>query len=460
MHKLNVASEETVSPTYAGRCFSRPIPKYRLPAEGIGAEAAYRLVHDELNLDGNPALNLASFVTTWMEPLADQLAAETLAKNLIDQDEYPQTEAIHERVVAIIGRLFHAPPGAKPIGTTTVGSSEAIMLAMLAHTRSWQRRREQAGEPADRPNMVMGGDVHTCWEKFARYFEVEARVVPMEEGRYTVSAEEIEPLIDERTIAVAGLLGTTFTGQLDDLESIDSLLVRLEAQRGLRIPLHIDAASGGFVIPFSQPELRWDFRLPTVRSINVSNHKFGLVYPGMGTVIFRDVNDLPEELVFHINYLGGDMPNYSLNFSRPSYSVLLQYFNFLALGRTGYERIVQTVLDNARALARELDGIDGLELVNDASLMPIVALRASADRAGEGVDLTRLSHLLRERGWIVPAYALPPDAEHITMLRMVIKENFSRAMVDLLAHDVRVGTQALARGHAPDAMRPLLRGVS
>jgi glutamate decarboxylase len=432
MHKLELDSDAAHSPTYAARWFSHDIPKYRLPTQGMSADAAYQLVHDELNLDGNPALNLASFVTSWMEPQADKLAIETLGKNLIDQDEYPQTEEVHERVVSMIGRLFHAPAGERPTGTATIGSSEAIMLAMLAHKRSWQRRREAAGLPADRPNMVMGADVHTCWEKFARYFEVDARVAPMEEGRYTIAAEQIEPLLDERTIAVAGLLGTTFTGQMDDLASIDALLARVESERGLSIPLHIDAASGGFIVPFSQPDLEWDFRLPRVRSINVSNHKFGLVYPGMGTVVFRDRSDLPEELVFHINYLGGDMPNYSLNFSRPSNSVVLQYFNFLRLGHAGYEAIVANVLSNAQALASKLGAIDGLELLNDGSTFPIVALRAS-DPDGP-IDLVKLSHRLREHGWIVPAYTLPPKAEHIAVLRMVVKENFSRDMVDMLAH--------------------------
>ncbi len=454
MHKLNVDSEDVVTPTYAGRSFSHDIPKYRLPAEGMNADGAYQLVHDELNLDGNPALNLASFVTSWMEPQADRLAAETLAKNLIDQDEYPQTEVVHRRVVSMIGRLFHAPAHQQPTGTATIGSSEAIMLAMLAHKRSWQLRREAAGLPTDRPNMVMGADVHTCWEKFARYFEVEARVVPMEDGRYTIGAAEVEPLLDERTIAVAGLLGTTFTGQMDDLASIDALLTRVESERGLRIPLHIDAASGGFVIPFSQPDLEWDFRLPSVRSINVSNHKFGLVYPGMGTVVFRDASDLPEELVFHINYLGGDMPNYSLNFSRPSSSVVLQYFAFLRLGRAGYEEIVANCLANASSLAGKLSAIDGLEPIADGSELPIVAVRSSDPRA---TDLVQLSHLLRERGWIVPAYTLPPNAEHVTVLRMVIKENFSRDMVDMLAHDVRLAMRTLSHGERAHPHRPLRR---
>ena len=451
MHKLKVDSEEQLSPTYAGRSFSHDIPKYRLPAEGIPADAAYQLVHDELDLDGNPSLNLASFVTSWMEPQADKLASETLAKNLIDQDEYPQTEVVHRRVVSMIGRLFHAPAHQQPTGTATIGSSEAIMLAMLAHKRSWQLRRQAAGLPTDRPNMVMGADVHTCWEKFANYFEVEARVVPMEDGRYTIGASEVEPLLDERTIAVAGLLGTTFTGQMDDLASIDALLTRVQEERGLHIPLHIDAASGGFVIPFSQPELEWDFRLPSVRSINVSNHKFGLVYPGMGTVVFRDASDLPEELVFHINYLGGDMPNYSLNFSRPSSSVVLQYFAFLRLGREGYEAIVDSCLSNARALAGKLGAMPGLQLITDGADFPIVAVRASDP---EATDLVQLTHLLRERGWIVPAYTLPPNAEHVTVMRMVIKENFSRDMVDMLAHDVGMAMHTLSHDGHVHPQRP------
>jgi glutamate decarboxylase len=450
MHRLNLDSDDVVFPTYAARSFSHEIPKYRLAAGGMGADAAYQLVHDELNLDGNPALNLASFVTSWMEPQADRLAVETLAKNMIDQDEYPQTEAVHRRVVSMIGRLFHAPAGSGSTGTATIGSSEAIMLAMLAHKRSWQRRREAEGKPTDRPNLVMGADVHTCWEKFANYFEVQARVVPMQEGRYTIGAEQVEPLLDERTIGVAGLLGTTFTGQMDDLAGIDALLGRVAAERGVRIPLHIDAASGGFLMPFSEPALEWDFRLPSVRSINVSNHKFGLVYPGMGTVVFRQAEDLPEELVFHINYLGGDMPNYSLNFSRPSSSVILQYFTFLRLGLEGYREIVASVLVNARALAAKLAAIDGLEMLNDASQFPLVVARASdPDR----LDLKLVSQLLRQRGWIVPAYTLPPNAEHITVLRLVVKENFSRDMVDMLAHDLHEAIALLEEGPGPQHRR-------
>jgi glutamate decarboxylase len=455
MHTLKIDSDELLSPTYAGRLFSHDVPKYRLPAEGMSPQAAYQLVHDELNLDGNPALNLASFVTSWMEPQADILAAETLAKNMIDQDEYPLTEVVHERVVTMVGRLFHAPAGGNATGTATIGSSEAIMLAMLAHKRSWQRRRQDAGLPHDRPNMVMGADVHTVWEKFARYFEVEARVAPLEEDRFTIAAEQVEPLLDENTIGVAGLLGTTFTGQMDDIASLDGLLTRVEAERGWRIPLHVDAASGGFIVPFARPEEAWDFRLPSVRSINVSNHKFGLVYPGMGTVVFRDRADLPEELVFHINYLGGDMPNYSLNFSRPSTSVILQYYAFLRLGLSGYRQVVATMLANAQTLATRLSRIEGLEVLTDGSQFPIVAVRA---QDGDQIDLAWVSRRLREHGWIVPAYTLPANAEHIQVLRMVVKENFSRDMVDVLAGDVAKAAKAMREGRtsrpAPARRRP------
>lgn len=449
MHRVRTEAEDVHAGAYAGRWVDQPVPKFALPAEGMSADGAYCLVHDELNLDGNPALNLASFVTPWMEPQAERLATKTLGKNMIDQDEYPQTELIHERVVTMIGRLFHAPHDAEPVGTATIGSSEAIMLAMLAHRQSWRDRRTAAGEPATQPNLVIGADVHTCWEKFTRYFDVEARVVPMTPDSFTLSAADVEAHVDENTIAVGGLLGTTFTGQIDDLADIDALLQRLEQERGWRIPLHIDAASGGFLAPFTRPDLAWDFRLPSVRSINVSNHKFGLVYPGMGTVVFRDKSDLPDELVFHINYLGGDMPNYSLNFSRPSNSVIVQYYNFLRLGHAGYARIAQAMVDNAQALTDGLLATGAFEALHDRETFPVVVVRATDP---ERTDVFALSDKLRERGWIVPPYSLPPNAEHVEVLRMVVKESFSRDMVDLLLDDVRriLGDEARgARAAAP-----------
>ncbi|GAC1322329.1 MAG: glutamate decarboxylase [Thermoleophilaceae bacterium] len=446
MHEARDDPDSTHSPTYAGRVFDRPVPKFQMPDDGMPADAAYQLVHDELNLDGNPVLNLASFVTSWMEPQADRLAVETLNKNLVDQDEYPLSEVIHRRVISMQARLFNAPRDALPIGTATIGSSEAIMLGVLAHKRSWQGRRRAAGLSVDRPNIVIGADVHTVWEKFANYFEVEARIAPMSDTRFTLGAEQVAERVDENTIAVGALLGTTFTGQMDDIAAINDLLAGLERERGWHIPIHIDAASGGFVTPFVEPGLRWDFRLSQVRSINVSNHKFGLVYPGMGSVIFRDQDDVPDELIYHITYLGGDMPNYSLNFSRPSNSVILQYYNFLRLGRSGYERIVANVMDTTAHLADALERTGLFARVGEAGHFPVLALRALDPGS---LDVYTLSDRLRERGWIVPAYPLPRDAQALNVMRVVVKENFSRDMADLLVDDVKKAADKLTGHHEP-----------
>jgi glutamate decarboxylase len=421
-----------VNTTYSSRYFTDEIPEHAIPQGSMPARAAYQLIHDELNLDGNPALNLASFVTTWMEPEAQDLATETLNRNFVDQDEYPQTEEIHHRVVSMMGRLFNAPSDGEPSGTATIGSSEAIMLGLLAHKWSW--RKQRGANLGATPNVVFGADVHTCWEKFARYFDVEQRVIPLTPDRHIIGPEEVKDQIDENTIAVGAILGTTFTGQVDEIAEIDELLRQVKQEKGWDIPIHVDGASGGFIAPFAYPELVWDFRLEQVRSINVSNHKFGLVYPGMGTVVFRDIETVPEELVFKINYLGGEMANYSLNFSRASNAVLLQYYNFLRLGHEGYERIVANLMENAGELEKTLTASGRFELLNDARYLPVVVVRPTGK--GGDLDVFELSERLRERGWIVPAYTLPPNAESVAVLRMVVKENFSRDMAEMLSEDI------------------------
>ncbi len=440
VHHSRDGASDVHAVTYAGRSFTEEVPKYRMPARGMPADAALQLVRDELSLDGNPALNLASFVTTWMEPQADQLALDTRNKNLIDQDEYPQTAQIHERVVSMLGQMLNAPRDCTPVGTATVGSSEAIMLGLLAHKRAWANRRRAQGLPADRPNLVFGADVHTCWEKFARYFDVEERVVPMAHDRYVLDAAGVREHVDENTIAIGAVVGTTYTGQMDDVAGLDALAGELERAHGWRIPIHVDAASGGFILPFTEPQIRWDFRLEHVRSINLSNHKYGLVYPGMGTVVFRDQGDLPEELVFHITYLGGDMPNYSLNFSRPSTPVTLQYYNLLRLGHEGYARIMSNIVANAHHLRDRLLEGGHFDAAGDGRHFPVVALRA---RDPEALDLFALSKRLRQRGWIVPAYPLPAHAQDLIVLRMVVRENVSRDMCDLLAADVDAAVREL-----------------
>ena len=424
--------EKEHTTAYGLRYFDKSIPKYVIPEEGMPAEAAYRLIHDELNLDGNPSLNLASFVTTWMEPEADQLIAENINKNFIDNDEYPQTGKMEERVVNMLARLFNAPEECQSIGTSAIGSSEAIMLGLLAHKWSWRKRRQAEGKLCDAPNIVTGADVHTVWEKFARYFDVELKLIPLERDTYVVTVDGVAEEIDENTICVGAVLGTTFTGQMDPIKEIDQLLIDVKEAKGWDIPIHVDAASGGFVVPFIHPDLEWDFRLSQVKSINVSGHKYGLVYPGVGWLVFKDKEDLPEDLIFKVNYLGGLMLNYSLNFSKGSSTIIAQYYNLIRLGKRGYRDIIQNMIDNSCYLAKKLQESNKFEVMNKQGMFPIVTVHLKDD----SFTVFQLSEKLREKGWIVPAYTLPEDAEDIAVMRMVIKENFSRDMVEMLFNDI------------------------
>lgn len=423
-------SEKGHASTYSSRYFNEPIPKYEVPEKSMPANAAYQLIHDELNMDANPSLNLASFVTTWMEPEAQQLISENLHKNFIDHDEYPQTEVIHNRCINMLARLFNAPEECNSIGAATIGSSEAIILGLLAHKWTWKRRAKEGATP----NIVFGAEVHVCWEKFARYFDVEMRVIPLEKRNYVIKTEEVEKRIDENTIAVGAILGTTYSGQADPIQEINDLLLRIKKEKGWDIPIHVDAASGGFVTPFTNPEFAWDFRLEQVKSINVSGHKYGLVYPGIGWILWRDEKDFPDELTFKVNYLGGWMPTYTLNFSCNGAFVLAQYYNFLRLGKEGYTNIMTNCVNNARYLSEKLKSSGKFEMINDAQMLPIVAVTLKDSITKYSVY--DLSSKLRERGWVVAAYTMPPKAEEVALLRVVVREHFSRDMADILFDDI------------------------
>ena len=316
-------------------------------------DVAYQVIHDELMLDGNARLNVATFVCTWMEPQAERLIAECLDKNMIDKDEYPQTAEIESRCVGILSHLWHAPDAEQATGCSTTGSSEAAMLGGLALKRRWQKRRAAEGKPADTPNLVMGINVQVCWEKFANYWDVEMRLVPMEGDRFHLSAEEAVKLCDENTIGVVAILGSTFDGSYEPVKEICDALDTLQRETGLDIPVHVDGASGAFVAPFLDPDLEWDFRLPRVASINASGHKYGLVYPGVGWVVWRDADALPEDLIFWVNYLGDNMPTFALNFSRPGAQVVAQYYNFLRLGFDGYRQVHGYAREVATRLAEQ-----------------------------------------------------------------------------------------------------------
>lgn len=428
------SEEEFITPTYAAREFNTNIHKYRLPDHSHNPASIYNLIHDELMLDGNSRLNLATFVTTWMEPEACKLMTETFDKNMIDKDEYPQTAEIENRCVRMLSNLYHSPLTDDAAGCSTVGSSEAAMLAGMALKWKWRERMKARGKPTDKPNMIMGIDVQVCWEKFCRYWDVEDRLIPMEKGRYTITPEDVIERIDENTIGVVGILGTTFTGQYEPIKDLNDALEEFNKKTGWDVPLHVDAASGGFVAPFIQEDLLWDFRLKWVKSINVSGHKYGLVYPGVGWVLWRDWTELPEDLIFRVNYLGGEMPTFALNFSRPGNQVIAQYYNFLRLGHEGYKKIMQSLQDTAVDVAYRIAGLGPFELLSDGRDIPVFAFRV---KKGNNFSVFDVSRLMRSRGWLIPAYTLPPNNESEAVLRIVIKEGFSRDMGNLLIEDFK-----------------------
>lgn len=446
-------ADAVLAPAYGRRGMSRPVPKYRLPDHEMAPDTAYNIIHDELMLDGNSRLNMATFVTTWMEPQAEKLMAESFDKNMIDKDEYPRTAAIEARCINIVSNLFNAPE--QGVGASAIGSSEAVMLAGMALKWRWRDRRRAAGKPTDKPNLILGANVQVVWEKFCRYWEVEPKYIPMEKGRYVITPEEVLRLTDENTIGVVAILGTTFTGEFEPIEAIHDALVEQNADTGWEIPMHIDAASGGFVAPFLHPDLKWDFRLPLVKSINVSGHKYGLVYPGIGWVVWRAQEDLPDDLVFHVNYLGGDMPTFTLNFSRPGNQVVGQYYNFLRLGHAGYRQIMEVLRDTAVSLSKGIAEIGPFELVSDGSAIPVFAFKLSD--AVTSYSVFDVSDKLREYGWQVPAYTMPEHAEEVAVLRIVVREGFSADMADMLLGDIRktVAHFESLPAHTPKAQAPV-----
>ena len=391
------------------------------------------MVHQELALDGEPWRNLATFVTTWMEPEAEHLIAASLHTNFIDHAEYPGTADIEQRCIRMLADLYNAP--GETTGARCQGSSEAVMLGGLAAKWRWRKARQAAGLEITKPNLVFGGDVHVVWEKLCRYFEIEPRIIPLRPDRFTIGPEDVEPHLDENTIAVAAVLGTTFTGERDDIRGINDLLVSIRKQRELDIPLHIDAASGGFVWPFLYPDYEWDFRLEQVRSINVSGHKFGLVYPGVGWLIFRATADLPDDLIFYENYLGETDPTFTLNFSTGSAMMVAQYYMLVRLGREGYTRLIGAMKQNADYLAGRLKESGRFELIGaDNEQLPLVCFKlADPDRFDE-FDVA--GQLASERRWMVPAYTMPPAAEDVTVLRALVKSNVTRTVAETLADDI------------------------
>jgi glutamate decarboxylase len=434
-------AEFDINPLYV-RLAHHPVPRHTLPQEPMLPDTALEVVRDELMLDGNARLNLATFVTTWMEPQAKVLMTECLEKNMIDKDEYPQTAELEARCVNILASLWHAPECVDATGCSTTGSSEACMLAGMALLWRWRARRREAGAAADRPNLVMGSNVQVCWEKFCRYWQVEPRLVPMAKGRYHLTGPEAAARCDENTIGVVAVLGSTMDGSYEPVSEINEHLDKLAAAGGPDVPIHVDGASGGFVAPFLQPDLDWDFRVPRVASINASGHKYGLVYPGVGWVVWREASALPDDLVFNVNYLGGEMPTFALNFSRPGAHVAAQYYNFLRLGFAGYQRVHQACQDVAVHMSSRIAKMGPFELISAGRDLPVFAFRLASPQPTYTVfDLTER---LRGRGWLVPAYTFPEDLTDMAVIRVVVRNGFTRDLADLFLTDLEHHWRTLA----------------
>ncbi|KAI5925808.1 pyridoxal phosphate-dependent transferase [Camillea tinctor] len=455
------------------------IPKYEIPQEGAPSDSAYQLIHDELDLDGKPNLNLASFVGTYMEPNAEKLMTENLSKNLADSDEYPALMAIHERCISILASLWGAKKSEKAIGSATTGSSEAIHLGGLAMKRRWQERRKAQGLDTYKPNIIMGANAQVALEKFARYFDVEARILPVSaKSNYRLDPELVKQSLDENTIGVFVILGSTYTGHYEPVEEVSKILDEYEKETGYDIPIHVDAASGGFVAPFTYAQVggpKWNFELPRVKSINTSGHKFGLVYAGVGWIVWRDESYLPQDLIFELHYLGGTEKSFTLNFSRPGAQIVVQYYNLLHLGFNGYREIMENCLSNARLLSKSLEATGWYTCVSDIHRrksaaagvisdtkqaltgaedetsadyiagLPVVSFRFCDEFKKEFPHLEQesVSLLMRARQWIIPNYALPPNEDKTEILRVVVRENMSFDILDRLISDIVSVTQTL-----------------
>ena len=436
LHRKHDVGKKALDVIHPSGDLAISVPRYRIPREERSPRAAYGLVHDELMLDGNSRQNLATFCTTWTEPEVQALMAECMDKNMCDKDEYPQTAEIENRCVHMLADLWNSPDAANTVGCSTTGSSEAAMLGGLAAKWRWRAKRRAQGKSTEKPNLVCG-PVQVCWHKFGRYFDVEVREVPVEGDRLLMDPDGALKRCDENTIMVVPTLGVTMSCQYEPVQAFAQALDKLEKDTGIDIPLHVDAASGGFLAPFCQPDLVWDFRLPRVKSINTSGHKFGLAPLGVGWVIWRDTADLPDELIFHVNYLGGDMPTFALNFSRPAGQIVCQYYDFLRLGFEGYRKIQNTCYQTAQHIAAAIAKMGPFRLIHDGHGGIPAVCWTLRDGANPGFSLYDLSDRLRARGWQVPAYSMPPNREDLVVQRILVRHGVSRDLGDLLLDDMR-----------------------
>jgi glutamate decarboxylase len=440
---------------FASDDLANPLPKKHFPRHERDPRRIYQAVRDELLLDGNSRQNLATFCQTWIEPEVHHLLDDCVDKNMIDKDEYPQTAEIENRCVHMLANLWNSPDPIHSIGCSTTGSSEAAMLGGMAMKWRWREQRRAAGKSVERPNLICG-PVQICWHKFARYWDIELREIPMEQDRLLMSPAEVIARCDENTIGVVPTLGVTFDGRYEPVKAVSDALDQLQKESGLDIPIHVDAASGGFLAPFCAADLEWDFRLPRVKSINASGHKYGLAPLGCGWVVWRKKSDLPADLVFNVNYLGGNMPTFALNFSRPGGQIIAQYYNFVRLGREGYTKVHSACYQTAQFLAKEIAALGPFDMIfsgNPADGIPAVCWTISKGK-NPGYTLYDLADRLCVRGWQVPAYSMPANREDLVVQRIIVRLGVSRDLASLLIANFKAAIEYLTRHPHLTASQP------
>jgi len=339
-------------------------------------------------------------------------------------------------------------------GAVGIGSSEACMLGGVAAWLRWRERRKAEGKPHDKPNLVMSSAYQVVWEKFCQLWQIEMRTVPITLDNPTLDIEAALDMCDENTICIVPVAGVTWTGMNDDIEGLDDALDEYNSRTGYDIPIHVDAASGGFILPFLNPDKKWDFRLKWVLSISTSGHKYGLVYPGLGWVIWKDKKYLPKDMSFSVNYLGANITQVGLNFSRPAAQILAQYYNFIHLGMEGYREIHSNSMAIARYCHEEIGKMPCFRNYSKELENPLFIwqLDPEYDKKANWT-LFDLQDKLMQRGWMVPAYTMPKNIEDMVVMRIVIRQGMSRDMADMLITDIGDAVAELERLEYPTPTR-------
>lgn len=455
MKKNKQKQVDATTPVYSSPTMTSQSPNQFIPQHSTSEEIAYQMVKDETISQTQPKLNLATFVTTYMDDYATKLMNDAINVNYIDETEYPRIAVMAAKCLNIVANLWNTPEKNEwKTGALAIGSSEACMLGGVAAWLRWRERMEKLGKPFDKPNFVISSAFQVVWEKFSQLWMIEMRTVPITAKNPTLNIEEALKLCDENTICIVPILGVTWTGLNDDVEELDSALDKFNKDNDFEISIHVDAASGGYILPFTKPNLKWDFRLKWVLSISTSGHKFGLVYPGLGWVVWKDKKHLPGAMAFSVNYLGANITQVGLNFSRPASQVLGQYYQFIRLGFEGYKKIQQTCMDTATYAHSQISQMEPFEVYSKEVVNPLFIWYMNPEYQKTAKwTLYDLQDELQVSGWMVPAYTLPAELEQFVVMRIVVRNGMSIDMTNMLLADIRNAAAKLDKLKYPTTTR-------